>query len=193
MIGGTGKVSPDGQTWWRQKASHSQHHLRHWKVMLWLMAALLALVEDVLSEEDGPETRLDLQRVLRQPSWPPAHNPEEDVDPLWPEALEEWMLLQEEDVPHQSRWRRSHHDADVSRTSRRKRKRTKSSVDCRVEKRQMRVRDLGLGYDSDEIVLFKYCVGSCHGARRNYDLALKALVTQGSVSGRKMLLQSCDW
>nr|XP_057929051.1 artemin [Doryrhamphus excisus] len=191
MIGGTGKVSTDGQSCWMQKASHSQHRLTHWKVMLWLMAALLALVEDVLSEEDSPETHLDLQRVLRHPSWPPAHNPEEDVDPLWPEVLEEWTLLQEEDVPHQSRWRRSHHDTDVSRASRRKRKRTKSSGDCRVEKRQMRVRDLGLGYDSDEIILFKYCVGSCHGARRNYDLALRALVAQGSVSGRKVSSQPC--
>ncbi|XP_061743783.1 neurturin isoform X1 [Nerophis ophidion] len=189
MIGGTGKVSADRQRWWRHKASDGQHHLRNWKVMLWLVAALLALVEDALSEEDVPEGNLDLQGVLvlGQPSWPP----QDEVDPLWPESLEEWTLLQEEDAPHQSRWRRFPHNADLSSTSRRKRKRTKSSPDCRLEKRQMRVRDLGLGFDSDEIVLFKYCVGSCHGARGNYDLALKALVAQGSVSGRKVSSQPC--
>ncbi|XP_068605400.1 artemin [Brachionichthys hirsutus] len=56
-----------------------------------------------------------------------------------------------------------------------------SSRDCRMEKREMKVRDLGLGFDSDEIVLFKFCVGSCHSSRTNYDLALKALLKNGSL------------
>ncbi|KAM3865998.1 uncharacterized protein ACN63O_009645 [Diretmus argenteus] len=60
----------------------------------------------------------------------------------------------------------------------------KSSRDCRVEKREMRVRDLGLGFDSDEIVLFKFCVGSCQSSRANYDLALKALLENGSLPRR---------
>ncbi|KAM4552497.1 uncharacterized protein artn isoform 1-T2 [Odontesthes bonariensis] len=59
-----------------------------------------------------------------------------------------------------------------------------SSRDCRVEKREMKVRDLGLGFDSDEIVLFKYCVGSCQSSRTNYDLALKALLENGSLPRR---------
>ncbi|XP_072219133.1 uncharacterized protein artnb [Leuresthes tenuis] len=59
-----------------------------------------------------------------------------------------------------------------------------SSKDCRVEKREMKVRDLGLGFDSDEIVLFKYCVGSCQSSRTNYDLALKALLENGSLPRR---------
>uniref|UniRef100_A0A8C2YA57 Artemin n=1 Tax=Coturnix japonica TaxID=93934 RepID=A0A8C2YA57_COTJA len=40
------------------------------------------------------------------------------------------------------------------------------------------VRDLGLGFNSDEIVLFKYCSGSCHRARSNYDLTLGSLLRQ---------------
>ncbi|XP_067461568.1 glial cell line-derived neurotrophic factor [Thunnus thynnus] len=59
-----------------------------------------------------------------------------------------------------------------------------SSRDCRVEKREMKVRDLGLGFDSDEIVLFKFCVGSCQSSRTNYDLALKALLANGSLPRR---------
>ncbi|KAL7385875.1 hypothetical protein ABVT39_001410 [Epinephelus coioides] len=59
-----------------------------------------------------------------------------------------------------------------------------SSRDCRVEKREMKVRDLGLGFDSDEIVLFKFCVGSCQSSRTNYDLALKALLENGSLPRR---------
>uniref|UniRef100_A0AAQ4RW39 TGF-beta family profile domain-containing protein n=1 Tax=Gasterosteus aculeatus aculeatus TaxID=481459 RepID=A0AAQ4RW39_GASAC len=61
---------------------------------------------------------------------------------------------------------------------------TKSSRDCRVEKKEMKVRDLGLGFDSDEIVLFKFCVGSCQSSRTNYDLALKALLKNGSLPRR---------
>ncbi|XP_008431611.1 artemin-like isoform X1 [Poecilia reticulata] len=59
-----------------------------------------------------------------------------------------------------------------------------SSRDCRVEKKEMKVRDLGLGFDSDEIVLFKFCVGSCQSARINYDLALNALLENGSLPRR---------
>ncbi|XP_029309719.1 artemin-like [Cottoperca gobio] len=59
-----------------------------------------------------------------------------------------------------------------------------SSRDCRVEKKEMKVRDLGLGFDSDEIVLFKFCVGSCQSSRTNYDLALKALQENGSLPRR---------
>ncbi|XP_075954663.1 uncharacterized protein LOC142956804 [Anarhichas minor] len=59
-----------------------------------------------------------------------------------------------------------------------------SSRDCRVEKKEMKVRDLGLGFDSDEIVLFKFCVGSCQSSRTNYDLALKALLENGSLPRR---------
>ncbi|KAG7526377.1 artemin-like [Solea senegalensis] len=66
-----------------------------------------------------------------------------------------------------------------------------SSRDCRVEKREMKVRDLGLGFDSDEIVLFKFCVGSCQSSRTNYDLALKALLENGSLPRRKVSNHPC--
>lgn len=66
-----------------------------------------------------------------------------------------------------------------------------SSRDCRVEKREMRVRDLGLGFDSDEIVLFKFCVGSCQSSRTNYDLALKTLLENGSLPRRKVSSHPC--
>uniref|UniRef100_A0A673J2Q5 Artemin a n=1 Tax=Sinocyclocheilus rhinocerous TaxID=307959 RepID=A0A673J2Q5_9TELE len=65
------------------------------------------------------------------------------------------------------------------------------SDDCRLERKEMKVRDLGLGYDSDEIVVFKYCVGTCMSARKNYDLALKVLTDNGSISGRKVSTHPC--
>lgn len=98
--------------------------------------------------------------------------------------------MQEEEI-QQGRWRRSPRAPDLPRISRRNRKKTKSSRDCHLEKKEMRVRDLGLGYDSDEIVLFKYCVGTCHSFRKNYDLALKALMDNGSISGKNVSSHPC--
>ncbi|XP_070765085.1 neurturin [Enoplosus armatus] len=181
-----------GKTWWRQEASTTQHHLKNWKVMLWVVASLLTLVEDVFSEDDNKEPQSDLQRVLRQPSWSPAEDLKQDgsVNIPWSKAVEEWSLMQEDEI-RQSRWRRSPRDPNSPRMSRRNRKKAKSSHDCHLEKKEMRVRDLGLGYDSDEIVLFKYCVGTCHSSRKNYDLALKALMDNGSISGKKVSSHPC--
>jgi len=93
-----------------------------------------------------------------------------------------------------SRWRRSPlPDPTPQRTPPRKtgRKKLASYRDCRIEKKQLRVRDLGLGFDSEEIVLFKYCVGTCQGVRENYDLALKAMMEAGSVSHRRVSTHPC--
>ncbi|XP_077390824.1 uncharacterized protein artn [Festucalex cinctus] len=191
MICGSGKVRTDGKRWRRRKASRGRRQLKNWKVMLWLMATLLALAEDVLSEQNGgPENRLDPhRRVLGRPSWrPPVPETRDHVDPLWPEAFETRPPLQDDVDAARSRWRRSPRDAKAPPTSRRK---ATGGSRCRVEKRQTRVRELGLGYDSDEIVLFKYCAGSCRAARRNYDLALAALAARGGISARKVSGRPC--
>uniref|UniRef100_A0A4W4FL21 TGF-beta family profile domain-containing protein n=1 Tax=Electrophorus electricus TaxID=8005 RepID=A0A4W4FL21_ELEEL len=74
----------------------------------------------------------------------------------------------------------SNHRCSVSK----KKLEGQSVRDCRLERREMRVRDLGMGYDSDEIVLFKFCVGSCQGSRGNYDAALRSLLANGSLPKR---------
>ncbi len=105
--------------------------------------------------------------------------------------------LAEEGEGHRIRWQRSSANSSSSRKSprnrkeRRNRKRGRSSQDCRLERKEMTVRDLGLGYDSDEIVVFKYCVGTCMSARKNYDLALKVLTDNGSVSKRNVSTHPC--
>ncbi|XP_049444053.1 artemin [Epinephelus fuscoguttatus] len=192
MIGGASKLGKDGKTSWRQEVSTSQHHLKNWKVMLWVMASLLTLVKDVFSEEDNKEAHPDLQRVQRQPSLSPAEDLEQDssVHTPWPQALEEWSLMQDEEI-QQSRWRRSPPVSTLPRISRRNRKKTKSIHDCHLERKEIQVRDLDLGYNSDEIVLFKYCVGTCHSSRKNYDLALKVLMDKGSVSGKMVSSHPC--
>ncbi|KAF3691371.1 Artemin Enovin Neublastin Precursor [Channa argus] len=192
MIGSASTVGKDGKTWWRQEVSATQHHLKNWKMILWVVASLLTLVEDVFSKEDSKEARLDLQHVLKQPSWSPAENQEEDssVYTALHEAFDEWSLLQEGEI-QQSRWRRTPRTPNSPRTTRRNRRKNKSSHDCHLEKKEMRVKDLGLGYDSDEIVLFKYCIGTCQSSRKNYDLALKALMDNGSISGKAVSNHPC--
>ncbi|XP_034544474.1 persephin [Notolabrus celidotus] len=50
---------------------------------------------------------------------------------------------------------------------------------CGLRSVLLQVRDLGLGYDSDETVLFKYCSGTCPHARSNHDLTLTNLLLSG--------------
>ncbi|XP_053105752.1 artemin isoform X2 [Hemicordylus capensis] len=52
---------------------------------------------------------------------------------------------------------------------------------CRLHRLMVKVRDLGLGFESDEIVPFKYCSGSCQHARTNYDLTLSSLLVQRTI------------
>uniref|UniRef100_A0A8C7Y225 Artemin n=1 Tax=Oryzias sinensis TaxID=183150 RepID=A0A8C7Y225_9TELE len=50
---------------------------------------------------------------------------------------------------------------------------------CGLRSILLQVRDLGLGYDSDETILFKYCSGSCPHTRSNHDLTLNNLLLSG--------------
>ncbi|KAG6930338.1 persephin [Chelydra serpentina] len=53
--------------------------------------------------------------------------------------------------------------------------------ECRLRSLLLRVKDLGLGYDSEETVLFKYCSGSCPKARTNHDLTLSVLLRKSEI------------
>lgn len=63
--------------------------------MLWVLASLLTLVEDVLSEEDNKEAESDLHSVFRQPSWSPAGELEENrsIHTTWPEVVREYSVF----------------------------------------------------------------------------------------------------
>nr|XP_033779413.1 artemin-like [Geotrypetes seraphini] len=61
------------------------------------------------------------------------------------------------------------------------RSRNKAERECRLKSLQLRVKDLGLGYDSEEIILFKYCSGSCSKARTNHDLTLSLLLQKSDI------------
>uniref|UniRef100_A0A8C3F752 Artemin n=1 Tax=Chrysemys picta bellii TaxID=8478 RepID=A0A8C3F752_CHRPI len=59
--------------------------------------------------------------------------------------------------------------------------RRRDGPNCTVRRLMVKVRDLGLGFDSDEIVPFKYCSGSCHRSRSNYDLTLATLLQEKAI------------
>lgn len=50
---------------------------------------------------------------------------------------------------------------------------------CSLRSVLLQVRDLGLGYDSDESILFKYCSGTCPRVLSNHDLTLSNLLLSG--------------
>uniref|UniRef100_A0A3B4E803 TGF-beta family profile domain-containing protein n=1 Tax=Pygocentrus nattereri TaxID=42514 RepID=A0A3B4E803_PYGNA len=52
---------------------------------------------------------------------------------------------------------------------------------CGLHSILLQVRDLGLGYDSDEVVLFKYCSGFCPRLTSNHDLTLANLQQSGAL------------
>lgn len=51
--------------------------------------------------------------------------------------------------------------------------------ECQLRSLALRVKDLGLGYASEETMLFKYCSGGCPSTRSNHDLALARLSLKG--------------
>ncbi|KAG7473176.1 persephin-like [Solea senegalensis] len=58
-------------------------------------------------------------------------------------------------------------------------RRSPLNTQCGLRSILLQVRDLGLGYDSDETVLFKYCSGTCPRIRSNHDLTLSNLLLSG--------------
>ncbi|XP_038819233.1 artemin-like [Salvelinus namaycush] len=188
------------------------YHLRNVKVLLWVVVSLLPLVEGARMgaglEADSVQA-VGLVGGMGERQLPDTlpevdEEQEEKSDPYSPwHGLYDLSVMDEADDHPSGRWgRRSprNSDAEPQGSAKKKKRRKKkerdrkgkgkgrqpqqSSPDCRVEKREMRVRDLGLGFDSDEIVLFKFCVGSCQSSRTNYDLALRALMEDGSLPRR---------
>uniref|UniRef100_A0A8C5Q893 TGF-beta family profile domain-containing protein n=2 Tax=Leptobrachium leishanense TaxID=445787 RepID=A0A8C5Q893_9ANUR len=53
---------------------------------------------------------------------------------------------------------------------------------CSLRTKKMKVSDLGLGYESDELFLFGYCSGTCQETRNEYDITLEHLLDQKKLS-----------
>ncbi|XP_015210613.1 artemin [Lepisosteus oculatus] len=165
-------------------------YLGGWKVALWVLASLLPLVDGLLPGESlRAEPSPEPESVLGKAVWIPPDNLEVEEPREGGEAHSSWgglfahPALAEDPALHRGRWDRS--PPGSARPGRPRKGEKKSKRDCRVRIKNLRVRDLGLGYESDEIVRFKYCAGGCQRARSDHDLVLAALVRQGAIKARE--------
>nr|XP_013055797.2 neurturin isoform X2 [Anser cygnoides] len=62
---------------------------------------------------------------------------------------------------------------------------------CALKELEVSVSELGLGYESDETVLFRYCSGTCDAAVRNYDLSLKSVRSKRRIRKEKVRARPC--
>ncbi|XP_075919487.1 uncharacterized protein LOC142929848 isoform X1 [Petromyzon marinus] len=68
----------------------------------------------------------------------------------------------------------------------------KADQSCRLRVVQVTVRELGLGYDSDETLRFKYCGGSCRQDRNMYQMVLEHLLDlKGDLVASRSSAQPC--
>ncbi|CAL8315274.1 neurturin isoform X2 [Gadus morhua] len=68
----------------------------------------------------------------------------------------------------------------------RRTKRARRPKPCSLRELELTVSELGLGYESDETLLFRYCSGKCLDHRRNYDITLERMRRSGfSKKGRR--------
>ncbi|XP_066548783.1 artemin [Amia ocellicauda] len=166
-------------------------HLRNWKVMLWFLGSLVALAEGgVPGEGLGSEPNPAVEGGPGSVGWTPPDSLEldetsEDIDvpSSWAGLFVNPPLLEDAE-DHQGRWERSPLDSVQAKGKERKRPKDVKR-DCRLRTKTLRVRDLGLGYESDEIVRFKYCAGSCQSKRTEYDLTLNALMKNGLIKSKE--------
>ncbi|XP_049888769.1 neurturin [Epinephelus moara] len=68
----------------------------------------------------------------------------------------------------------------------RRTKRARRPKPCSVRELELTVSELGLGYESDETVLLRYCSGKCTTHRHNYDITMEHMMRTGfRKKGRK--------
>ncbi|XP_028988823.1 neurturin [Betta splendens] len=61
----------------------------------------------------------------------------------------------------------------------RRTKRARRPKPCSLRELELTVSELGLGYDSDETVMLRYCSGKCAAQRHNYDIAMQHMARAG--------------
>uniref|UniRef100_A0AAY5KF70 TGF-beta family profile domain-containing protein n=2 Tax=Esox lucius TaxID=8010 RepID=A0AAY5KF70_ESOLU len=79
----------------------------------------------------------------------------------------------------------------TERTSKAKRRRKRRRLrPCALRQVEVTVGELGLGYHSDETLLFRYCSGRCNTRRRNYDITLEHMKKAGLIKSGELVRYS---
>lgn len=61
----------------------------------------------------------------------------------------------------------------------RRTKRARRPKPCSLRELELTVSELGLGYESDETVMLRYCSGKCTAHRHNYDITMEHMMRTG--------------
>ncbi|KAM9349157.1 uncharacterized protein ABDE67_008873 [Symphorus nematophorus] len=67
----------------------------------------------------------------------------------------------------------------LSEKQTRRTKRARRPKPCSLRELELTVSELGLGYESDETVLLRYCSGKCTAHRHNYDITMEHMMRTG--------------
>ncbi|KAM5194140.1 neurturin [Mantella aurantiaca] len=89
------------------------------------------------------------------------------------------------------RYSQSLHSGDDPRNVPRMKRARVRKQPCTIKELEVRVSELGLGYVSDETVLFRYCSGTCDAAVRNYDLSLQSIRGKKKIKKEKVRARPC--
>lgn len=82
--------------------------------------------------------------------------------------------------------RKKRRDQSLGMIQARRTKRAHKPRPCSLKKLVLTVTELGLGFQSDETIMLKYCSGQCDIGKLNYDLVMKKMVERGILGrGRK--------
>ncbi|MEE6487224.1 hypothetical protein FKM82_014838 [Ascaphus truei] len=89
------------------------------------------------------------------------------------------------------RYSQSVHSGDDPKNGARMKRARARNQPCTLKGLEVSVSELGLGYKSDETVLFRYCSGTCDTALRNYDLSLKSIRGKKKIKKEKVRARPC--
>ncbi|XP_029474734.1 artemin [Rhinatrema bivittatum] len=168
-----------------------KNHHQSCKVTLWTAFTLLSLLAGMITGSPPPEdwqmgtaggistTNPELVseglednvEFLLRSTWSSLLGDNATLDGQNAEEFADDLLFRSERSP-----------ANQSKPKKNRKPSVRGSKGCRIRSLMVKVQDLGLGYNSDEIVRFKYCSGSCQRSRNNYDLTLSSLLKTKAIS-----------
>ncbi|KAM8940552.1 neurturin [Pelodytes ibericus] len=89
------------------------------------------------------------------------------------------------------RYSQSVHSGDDPKNGARMKRARVHKQPCTLKELEVSVSELGLGYVSDETVLFRYCSGTCDAAVRNYDFSLQSIRGKKKIKKEKVRARPC--
>ncbi|XP_018116307.1 glial cell line-derived neurotrophic factor-like isoform X2 [Xenopus laevis] len=168
------------------------------KVTLWTIIVLFLLLPAMVTGSPTPEVNMNGQPKPEQEAGIMGTVRPDSLEPTPVEVVDQiirstWSSYYADNVTSQGhlhddlqddlllRSERSPIESTRSKKNKKKsdgRRKGGGGKACSLRRVRLKVRDLGLGHDSEESVLFSYCSGVCQHPRSNYDIALSTLLKE---------------